>query len=61
MNLRIDELFDQEAHDGEVLSAQFSPTGKYVATGGSDRKVKIWESGRGAYVNPFVQDSFGFL
>jgi len=36
-----------DAHDGEVLSAQFSPTGKYIATGGSDRKVKIWECGRG--------------
>ncbi|XP_065055783.1 autophagy-related protein 16-1-like [Rhopilema esculentum] len=36
-----------DAHDGEVLSTQFSPSGKYVATGGSDRRVKIWETGRG--------------
>lgn len=31
------------AHDGEVNAVRFSPNSKVVATGGSDRKVKLWE------------------
>ncbi|XP_078259042.1 ATG16 autophagy related 16-like 2 [Rhinoraja longicauda] len=30
------------AHDGEVNAVKFSPNSKIVATGGSDRKVKLW-------------------
>jgi len=33
----------QEAHDGEVSALKWSPSGQYFATGGSDRKVKLWE------------------
>ena len=32
-----------EAHDGEVNAIKWSPHGLTVATGGSDRKVKIWD------------------
>ncbi|KAM6443474.1 autophagy-related protein 16-1 isoform 3-T5 [Liasis olivaceus] len=32
-----------DAHDGEVNAVQFSPGSRLLATGGSDRKVKIWE------------------
>ncbi|XP_065643798.1 autophagy-related protein 16-1 isoform X9 [Hydra vulgaris] len=40
----------QECHEGEVMTVRFSPSGKYFVTGGSDRKVKIWEiDGRGAF------------
>eukprot|EP00794_Sanderia_malayensis_P010970 gene10970-12132_t len=37
-----------EAHDGEVLCTRFSPSGKYIVSGGSDRKARIWEVGRGS-------------
>ncbi|XP_067889149.1 autophagy-related protein 16-like isoform X2 [Heterodontus francisci] len=32
-----------EAHDGEVNAVRFSPSSKILATGGSDRKVKLWD------------------
>lgn len=40
-----------DCHDGEVTSIQFSPSGKYFVSGGSDRKVKVWEVGRGSFDN----------
>ncbi|KAI0217235.1 Autophagy-related protein 16-1 [Lamellibrachia satsuma] len=33
-----------EAHDGEVHAVRWSPSGKMFATGGSDRKVKLWQA-----------------
>lgn len=33
----------QDAHDGEVNAVQFSPGSRLLATGGMDRKVKLWE------------------
>uniref|UniRef100_A0A8C5G6D7 Autophagy-related protein 16 domain-containing protein n=1 Tax=Gouania willdenowi TaxID=441366 RepID=A0A8C5G6D7_GOUWI len=37
-----------EAHDGEVNAVRFSPSSRLLATGGMDRRVKLWEviSGR---------------
>uniref|UniRef100_A0A3B5Q6N1 ATG16 autophagy related 16-like 1 (S. cerevisiae) n=1 Tax=Xiphophorus maculatus TaxID=8083 RepID=A0A3B5Q6N1_XIPMA len=37
-----------EAHDGEVNTVRFSPGSRLLATGGMDRRVKLWEvvSGR---------------
>ena len=32
-----------EAHEGEVNAIKWSPHGLTVATGGSDRKIKIWD------------------
>ena len=29
-------------HTNEVLTAAFSPNGKYLATGGKDRAVVVW-------------------
>lgn len=40
-----------ECHDGEVTSIRFSPSGRHFVTGGSDRKVKVWEVGRGSFEN----------
>lgn len=34
----------QDAHDGEVNAVQFSPGSRLLATGGMDRKVKLWEA-----------------
>ena len=33
----------QEAHDGEVNAVKWNPSGSMFATGGSDRKIKLWE------------------
>lgn len=33
----------QEAHDGEVNAVRFSPGSRVLATGGMDRRVKLWE------------------
>lgn len=33
---------EQEAHDGEVAALTFSPDGYFIATGGADKVVKIW-------------------
>ena len=30
-------------HDGPIYSADFSPDGKFVATGGDDRRVLVWK------------------
>uniref|UniRef100_A0A671MP59 Autophagy-related protein 16-1-like n=1 Tax=Sinocyclocheilus anshuiensis TaxID=1608454 RepID=A0A671MP59_9TELE len=42
------ELADADAHDGEVNAVRFSPGSRLLATGGMDRRVKLWEviSGR---------------
>lgn len=32
-----------EAHDGEVNAVKFSPASRLLATGGMDRRVKLWE------------------
>ncbi|XP_036767575.1 autophagy-related protein 16-1 isoform X2 [Manis pentadactyla] len=32
-----------DAHDGEVNAVQFSPGSRLLATGGIDRRVKLWE------------------
>ncbi|CRK89337.1 CLUMA_CG003096, isoform A [Clunio marinus] len=36
-----------DAHDGEVNAVRWSPVDRIVATGGSDRKVKLWDVGKG--------------
>uniref|UniRef100_A0A3Q2XJN9 ATG16 autophagy related 16-like 1 (S. cerevisiae) n=1 Tax=Hippocampus comes TaxID=109280 RepID=A0A3Q2XJN9_HIPCM len=39
--------FVQEAHDGEVNAVRFSPGSRVLATGGMDRRVKLWEVASG--------------
>lgn len=36
----------QEAHDNpsEVFCVMWSPAGRYLASGGGDRKVKLWST-----------------
>ncbi|XP_073255393.1 autophagy-related protein 16-1-like [Porites lutea] len=43
-----------DAHDGEVNAARFSTSGRFFATGGADRKVKIWEQVNGNYVSKCI-------
>ncbi|XP_043557811.1 autophagy-related protein 16-1-like isoform X1 [Chiloscyllium plagiosum] len=43
MRLPTTALHVFDAHDGEVNAVQFSPGSRVVVTGGTDRKVKLWE------------------
>lgn len=36
-----------DAHDGEVNAIMWSPTGNLFASGGSDRKIKLWDHNGG--------------
>ncbi|RZC38066.1 autophagy-related protein 16-1, partial [Asbolus verrucosus] len=36
-----------DAHDGEVNAVKWSPVDRLVATGGADRKVKLWDVSKG--------------
>ncbi|XP_063243909.1 autophagy-related protein 16-1-like [Bacillus rossius redtenbacheri] len=36
-------LIVQDAHDGEVNAVKWSPIDRVAATGGADRKVKLWD------------------
>lgn len=39
----------QDAHDGEVNAVRWSPVEHLVATGGADRKVNLWDVGKGRF------------
>ena len=39
----------QIAHEGEVNAVRWSPTDRILATGGADRKVKLWDITKGNY------------
>jgi WD40 repeat protein len=45
--------FEKGHHDG-VFSAAFSPDGKFIASGSSDRTVKLWNVAEGTVVREFV-------
>uniref|UniRef100_T1IVG0 DM10 domain-containing protein n=1 Tax=Strigamia maritima TaxID=126957 RepID=T1IVG0_STRMM len=38
-----------DAHDGEVHTVKWSPSGRVLATGGADRRVKLWDIVKGSY------------
>ncbi len=40
-------MSERESHKGEVLSIAVSADGKFVATGGQDKTVRIWDAQRG--------------
>lgn len=44
----------QDAHDGEVNAAKWSPVDRVVATGGADRKVKLWDISKGNKLYVFM-------
>ncbi|XP_066251235.1 autophagy-related protein 16-1 isoform X3 [Euwallacea similis] len=40
-----------DAHEGEVNAVKWSPVDRLVATGGADRKVKLWDISKGTHEN----------
>jgi autophagy-related protein 16 len=36
-------VFKFDAHEGEINAVKYHRSGKYFATGGGDRKIKLWE------------------
>ncbi len=40
-------MFKFDAHDGDVNAVRWSPSGRYFATAGNDRKIKIWDASGG--------------
>jgi WD40 repeat protein len=48
------EIFVQTGHSSNVSSIDFSPDGKYLASGSSDKNIKIWEVETGREIRTFV-------
>lgn len=36
-------VYKFDCHEGEINSVKFHKNGRYFATGGGDRKIKLWE------------------
>lgn len=48
----------QDAHDGEVNAVRWSPVEHLVATGGADRKVNLWDVGKGKWGDCTILTSY---
>ncbi|OQD74056.1 hypothetical protein PENDEC_c012G00791 [Penicillium decumbens] len=46
---------EEQGHTGNILSVAVSPSGKFVATGGSDNKLVIWDTETLTPVRTFTQ------
>lgn len=40
-------MYVQDAHDGDVNAVKWSPVDRILATGGADRRVKLWDLSKG--------------
>lgn len=36
-------MYKFDCHEGEINSVKFHKNGRFFATGGGDRKIKLWE------------------
>ena len=48
------EIFVQTGHSSNVSSIDFSPDGKYLVSGSSDKNIKLWEVETGREIRTFV-------
>lgn len=48
------EIFVQLGHQSDVNTAAFSPDGKYLATGSSDKSAKLWDAASGSEIRTFT-------
>jgi|GEM_PF-5668271 len=46
-----------DGHDGEVLSAAFSPNGRQIISGSRDKTLRLWDASSGAEIARFEADS----
>ena len=51
------EVLPATGHQGDVNSVAFSPDGRWLATSGDDRAVKLWDTATGRLVRIFAQHS----
>lgn len=52
---KVAETGEEHGHTGSILSVAVSPSGKYVATGGSDNKLIIWDAATLTPTKTFTQ------
>ena len=54
-----DRLLSIEGHTASVLSLSFSPDTTYIASGSSDKNVRLWRVRDGSCVSTFVEHDSG--
>ena len=47
-------------HTSDIWGADFSPDGKYLVTGSSDKTVRLWDLATGETIHIFSGDTSGF-
>ncbi|OJJ44682.1 hypothetical protein ASPZODRAFT_153581 [Penicilliopsis zonata CBS 506.65] len=52
---KVAESDEEHGHTGNILSVAISPSGKYVATGGADKKLIIWDADTLTPMKTFTQ------
>ena len=50
------EIFVQKGHPSNVSTIDFSPDGKYLVSGSSDKNIKLWEVETGREIRTFVAE-----
>ena len=52
------EIRFQLGHQGDVNSVAWSPNGKYIASGGRDKTVKVWDADSGKELRTLTGHSY---